>query len=425
MYTTPVGRRRARTNELLGGEFRPAVEVPTAPFPPASHTMYDEQRLKEGLFYADQTLRNATQRASPLVSHCMTMYKTCLKAALENDGKDEQERQDLLETIHVFLEEIRGNREFRLPCDKVNTAVVDRLAMLRRYGLAIRYRLWTDMVYDGLHISKEESDPAWFERLPRWTQYWDQTRYFIAREASTWRGYLSSPPENVEEKEIQTTLAIYRACNYMGLNFDDTMNTIDEHGDPKSIFYMSAWDMLEDVKWSELRETMYKDLGDLPAVMPAHMHAVIPALQHTIASVADKYADMLDLAAIKREHIKCGYDLWNLDKNCCKAEWREKIKAIKRTGAYKESVEAEAREVEREAVARVTNMAQGHLFEPKRHGKALKVLANLIHQSGSKRCDIRKAIAEGKGQAPVDPAIYLDYYPIVMDTGGLDGFLEV
>ncbi|KAK0717811.1 hypothetical protein B0T26DRAFT_676068 [Lasiosphaeria miniovina] len=179
--------------------------------------------------------------------------------------------------------------------------------------------------------------------------------------------------------------------------------------------------MLEDVKWSELRETVYKDLRDLPAVMPADMHAVIPALQHIITSGADKYADVLDLAAIKREHIKCGYDLWNLDKNCSKAEWREKIKAVKRTDEYKESVKTEAREVEREALARFTTMMQGHSFEPKRHGKALKVLASLIQQDGWKRCDISKAIAEGKGQAPVDPAIYLDYYPIVMDTGDLDG----
>ncbi|KAK0717812.1 hypothetical protein B0T26DRAFT_710913 [Lasiosphaeria miniovina] len=73
MDTTPVRRRRARTRELLEGEFWLAVEVPTVPSPPASHTMYDEQRLKEGLFYADQTLRNAIKGASPLVSHCMTM----------------------------------------------------------------------------------------------------------------------------------------------------------------------------------------------------------------------------------------------------------------------------------------------------------------------------------------------------------------
>ncbi|KAK3936447.1 hypothetical protein QBC46DRAFT_321463 [Diplogelasinospora grovesii] len=285
-------RKRASTHAILGDLFEEEViNIPTrGPEPPKAADMYTEARLKEGLLYADTTLRYKQRKLSPLAAHCITLYKATMKAALEGDWMDEEERIALLNTILVYETEIYGTRALGFPSVTVDMNTVDRLAQLRRYVFAVRYGDYMAGVYERLKIPAQEDSTSYFEQLPGWERYWTDVQAEIEKETKSWDLWKRGN-KAVDEERIKTTLAISTACNHMGLNFDNTIETIRSlYADRKSLLlHMPVLQMARSGKWNKLRYILQDDLRDLPVVMPPDFHKSIPALQHIIEAVVDQY----------------------------------------------------------------------------------------------------------------------------------------
>src|SRR4051812_28203910 len=77
-------RKRAKTRTLLGDEYREVVtEVLKPPMPPPNASGYDEKHLREGLKYADSTLRNTLRKLSPIGTRALALYKEACARLLD------------------------------------------------------------------------------------------------------------------------------------------------------------------------------------------------------------------------------------------------------------------------------------------------------------------------------------------------------
>lgn len=112
-------RKRASTRAILGDLYQEEVsDNPKVPVPPDSSqgiAVYTEERLKNALLYADQTLRNKTRKGSPSSNHCLLMYKSTVKAVLSNEWDTEKEKEEMLQLVLIFEKDIYTHRFLQLP----------------------------------------------------------------------------------------------------------------------------------------------------------------------------------------------------------------------------------------------------------------------------------------------------------------------
>ncbi|KAK3364306.1 hypothetical protein B0T25DRAFT_529761 [Lasiosphaeria hispida] len=281
-------RPRASTRAILGAQYDEAVDTdPQPPAPLASIDQYDEARLKEGLLYADRTLRIKHRVVSPMAAHLLGLYKATVKSAIEKEWADDNERVTLLKTLFVYERELYINNALRLPSKHVDTSIMDRLLELRRYEFAARYGDYVGEVCKKLKVKAKEQSTLFFHQLHGWDRYWTDIAREIQNEASDWDKW-ESGDETVKES-IKTRLAVYNACNYIGLNFDETRQTIMLYGDRNSILHTSVLRLVEKGMWHKLSGLLHDDLRDLPIVTPLRFKSSIPILQHIIECVIDRY----------------------------------------------------------------------------------------------------------------------------------------
>ncbi|KAK3362555.1 hypothetical protein B0T25DRAFT_8603 [Lasiosphaeria hispida] len=132
-------RARASTKSLLGSSYKDEViDNPTVPKPAVNISAYTDARWMEGLQFADHSLRNKKRKVSPIAQHCLTLYKATLKAVLEKEYDDEDEKSDLLSSVLPYERDIYTNKFLRRPDDSGALNLVERLAQLRRFELQLR-----------------------------------------------------------------------------------------------------------------------------------------------------------------------------------------------------------------------------------------------------------------------------------------------
>ncbi|EQL00037.1 hypothetical protein OCS_04251 [Ophiocordyceps sinensis CO18] len=214
--------------------------------PPNDISAHSEERLKVGLRFADHSLRNKERKVSPIAYHCLTLYKATVKAALEKEHDDNNEKNELLSSVLLFERDIYTRAFLRRPVDIGNLQLIERLSQLRRFEFAARY---------GDYLAHEARDPA------------------------------------ITEADIMTIWAALNACNSMGLNFDRVRQTIAIYADRNSLVHASIQRLVEQGQWHILKDTLAQDLVDIPIVTPSHLRGNIPLLQEIVQAVIDTYFD--------------------------------------------------------------------------------------------------------------------------------------
>lgn len=284
-------RPRASTKSVLGADYQEEIiDKPTVPEPPPSISVYTEERLKEGLTFADHTLRNRKRIVSPITNHCLTLYKATVKAILLEEYADEDERKELLSNVLLCERDIYTRRFLRGPLDESELNLVHKLSRLRRFEFAARYGDYLSAVCDRLKVTARIEKTQYFEQLNGWERYWTDINSDINREASTWERWKVRDPTVLGEM-VKTTLAVFNACNVMGLNFNRILQTIAMCADRNSLVHASVLRLVEQRKWHTLCQTLARDLIDLPVVTPNHLRGNIPIMQETIEAVIDTYFD--------------------------------------------------------------------------------------------------------------------------------------
>jgi hypothetical protein len=278
-----IQRARAPTKWLLGSDYQ--VTTDKGPMPPVDASKYSDARLKEGLAFADYKLCDKTRKVSPVASHCLTIYKSTLRALLEKEYVDEDERTSLLSNVIMFEEEIYTNQFLRGPGAEINTDLVDRLAELRHYEFAVRYGDYLADVYQKLNPTAKVERTQDFDQLP--DRYWTNINNEIKGEREAWvqwNLHISTP-----DKDVKTTLAIFHVCCYIGLNLDRMVQTIAMYAEQNTFTHGSILDIVERGEWHALAETLAQDLRDLPVITPSHLRENIPIIQETIEAIVDEY----------------------------------------------------------------------------------------------------------------------------------------
>ena len=123
-----IKRARASTKSILGDEYvDEVVDHPKPPQPPKDVTSYNDSRLKRGLIFADHALLSKTRKVSPITSHCLTLYKSAVKALLEEEYTDEEEKQILLATVLAYERQIYTTDFLRRVRSKIRRLHLSRM----------------------------------------------------------------------------------------------------------------------------------------------------------------------------------------------------------------------------------------------------------------------------------------------------------
>lgn len=165
-----------------------------------------------------------------------------------------------------------------------------------------------------------------------------------------WRRWLVRSPD-VDDNKVKTTLAIYNACNHMGLDFEGMLQTIAMYADRNSLVHMSVLWMVRKGMWYKLTGLLHSGLRDLPVVTPEHLRENIPILQLIIKSVIDEYYNR------NAEHPH--------DLNC----WVPKEASFVKSAQWKKdkmarlgAVVKERERVEKQAIEKFEDMVSNHSY---------------------------------------------------------------
>lgn len=371
----------ASTKPLLGDSYKEEVEpVPEVPIPAKRISEYTEARIKEGLYFVDHTLRNKRRQISPRALHCLTLYKNALKAILEKEYTDENERRELLCTIRLFENDIKANG-FLHSTEDTNVLLIQRLSQLRRYGFAARYGDYFAGVCRDLKMQTELEQTQHFRRLVGWERYWSHINKEIESERRLWERYRRLDPE-VEYDQVKTTWAILNVAQTMGIDFDRALRAVSQYSDHNSLIHASVTQLIEDGKWEALRDGLARDLVDLPLVTPPHLRGNIPVIQATIHAVLDQY--------FERHEIHQDEPVF----------WTPKLKVYEEAQARKEQgrekaladIEQERETIEKAAIERVKKLVrEAERPERKSTYRRQKVAwLKLVKLSPTKWCEVGK-----------------------------------
>ncbi|KEZ39581.1 hypothetical protein SAPIO_CDS9487 [Scedosporium apiospermum] len=234
-----IKKTRPSTKSILGQDYpEEVIDNPPVPTPQRDIEGYTDGRLRRGLVFADTTLRNKRRKVSPLTEHCLLMYTATIKAVLEEDFDDNDERNMLLSTVLMCERDIYTKNFLRGPDGEEQASLIERLAELRRYEFAARYGDYMSHVCQKLKTTAKVYKTEYYESLHGWDRYWTDINHSINIEQTNWtRRTLRDP--TVTDDDVKTTLTIYNACEHMAIDFDKILQVIAMYTDRNSLVHAS------------------------------------------------------------------------------------------------------------------------------------------------------------------------------------------
>ena len=255
-------------------------------FPPQAN--YPSRRETVAEDENDQAAANPDHQLeiAPLAQHLQYIYRetlfTCEDMADDHPGRErlvldfEAMQRDRGRYRPLFHPPQLGDYHIPLPM------LIRRLCHLRRYEYAARYGQY--MAAFGVRVEQPED----FTRLPYWDLEWASLHALLKTERPLWEAW-KRRDLTVALQNIPHTRAIYKCCTYMGLNYDNFLQCLEDHLDPESIVH-EPWHMYcVEGEWTDFARVLVQDLRDLPVVFPIEQQGDIPALQAIIQLIMVQY----------------------------------------------------------------------------------------------------------------------------------------
>jgi len=218
------------------------------------------------------------------------MYTATIKAVLEEDFDDNDERNMLLSTVLMCERDIYTKNFLRGPDGEEQASLIERLAELRRYEFAARYGDYMSHVCQKLKTTAKVYKTEYYESLHGWDRYWTDINHSINIEQTNWtRRTLRDP--TVTDDDVKTTLTIYNACEHMAIDFDKILQVIAMYTDRNSLVHASILRYVKRGNWHLVSSTLARDLRELPSITPSNIAHTIPLMQEIIRTVVDEYFD--------------------------------------------------------------------------------------------------------------------------------------
>ncbi|KAF4509816.1 hypothetical protein G6O67_003953 [Ophiocordyceps sinensis] len=134
-----IKQARASTKSLLSESYEEAVidttsrcrNIDRLPFRQTARECAFETELPYGL--------GSTDPPNDISAHSEERLKATVKAALEKEHDDNNEKNELLSSVLLFERDIYTRAFLRRPVDIGNLQLIERLSQLRRFEFAARY----------------------------------------------------------------------------------------------------------------------------------------------------------------------------------------------------------------------------------------------------------------------------------------------
>jgi len=197
-------------------------------------------------------------------------------------------REAVLKTVALYERDIYVCNFLRLPGDQASSDLAERLTELRRYEFAARYGDYLSHVCEKVKAKASENKTEFYEEITGWNNHWTDISTKLKGEADYWRRY-QNKDKRVSTNMIAATLAVERACGFIGLNFENTIATIHMYADRNQAVHKDIMELVEDGDFGTLAQVLSQDLRDLPVVTPDKFKSEIPIVKSIIMAIADQY----------------------------------------------------------------------------------------------------------------------------------------
>jgi hypothetical protein len=265
-------RKRAKTEALLGEDYKETVtEILESPKPLKDAGAYDEQRLKQGLKYADWALRNMERKLSPIGARGLMLYKEACARLLDLDegktceeGEDtmQEVRDEYLGTIRIYERSIQFTACLRTTRTADAQSLQDELVKLQRLAFYARYG---DILAAACRELKREAEA---KKVEGWRtlnkKYWTDVHKTLADEKAVYEKVLNGEPLY---DQCPTHFAISQACMTVGFSKDNMLSIIDHYARRNELLHSNMIPFIKNGMFHDLTKRLHDDFCDIPLVI--------------------------------------------------------------------------------------------------------------------------------------------------------------
>ena len=243
-----------------------------------------------GLQYADATLRNPERKLTPFGQRAILLYqKACiglLKLQQSEDFEAEDKniaREELLTQIKQYEQSIADSNFMRSLGSSSEQEMQNRVLELKRIEFFPRYGDLLAGPCKQLKIATEGKTHEW-HRISK--EYWTEINARINREKVAYQNVLNG---KMQHKDCPTILAVAAACDRIGLTVDQTLSVIHLYPVRNHLMLSDLEIAIREKRWFDLRTHLYKDLTNLPAILPPEETTQLNLMQHLINTLIDMW----------------------------------------------------------------------------------------------------------------------------------------
>lgn len=265
-------RKRAKTEALLGEDFKETVTEILQPQKPLKDDgAYDEKRLKEGLKYADWTLRNVERKLSPIGERGLMLYKEACARMLDldegetcDDGEDvvQEVKGEYLSTIRMYEQSIQFTACLRTTRTVDAQSLQDELVKLQRLAFYARYGDILAMACRQLKSEAEAKKVEGWQTLSK--TYWTDVNKTLITEKPLWKKVMKGEPLHAE---CPTHMAISQACMTVGFSDENMYAIIDHYAIRNELLHSNMIPFIKAGKYDTLKKRLHDDFCDVPLVV--------------------------------------------------------------------------------------------------------------------------------------------------------------
>ncbi|KAG0650530.1 hypothetical protein D0Z07_3420 [Hyphodiscus hymeniophilus] len=298
-------RKRALTRTLLGSEYEETViSVLEPPRPLQDLSGYTAERVRQGLRYADTTLRHAERKVSPAGGIALTLYKdTCVDLLDILDVEEgeifeatPEERKAIEDSCRAFLraaeQGIQHNMCMQLTRTKSSQELQDEILNLQRTAFYGRYGDYFAGICNNVKVAAEKGKVEGWDLLSK--TYWSDTAKRLDDERPAYERYLRYGGEYPHDK-IQITHAISVASHDLGLDPNDTLQIVKQYGIRNKLLHANLLPLIKKGAFADLAKRLCLDRVDLPLVFAATYEIdrkILEGILDTLISLWFKKNDM-------------------------------------------------------------------------------------------------------------------------------------
>ncbi|KAF8419768.1 hypothetical protein EV426DRAFT_700947 [Tirmania nivea] len=231
---------------------------------------YTEDRVRQGLAFADSILRNKIQKLSPLGQIALGLYKdSCARYLDIEDGEalDETEvaqlRAEWIATIRAHENSFMLMACLRLTNTQDAQQLQDELVDMMRTRFYARYGDYFAQVSTQLKSYAEANTVPGWQAVAK--SYWTDIATRLRDEAKDYAKSLKG--EVVECEQIPTHTAIRHACRAIGFDLPNTISIINHYATRNELVHTNLLQFIKEGSFKDLSTLLYRDLRDLPLIL--------------------------------------------------------------------------------------------------------------------------------------------------------------